>query len=123
MKLALLTGFTAAVSLAGLAAARAETVYIPDAYPAPAATYVVPAPIVEPGYVVTDPGYTVVAPPAIVATPRAVIAAPPMVVEAPAAVVAPPVVVAPAPSSGIVTTGFATTPSCFVDWRGIERCY
>jgi hypothetical protein len=109
MKLALLTGVAAVLSLAGAAAARADTIYIADAYP-PGYVYSVPAPLPSPGYVVVDPGYTVVAPP-----PRAVVVAPPAVAPGP-------VVVAPR-ESGIVTTGFATTTSCYVDWRGIERCY
>jgi len=114
MRLGLLTGLAAALSLAGAAGARAETVYIPDPYvtTAPGYVYSVPQPLSGPGYVVADPGYRIVAP------PQTVVVAPP-------APVGPPMVVAPAVprESGIVTTGFATTPSCFIDWRGIERCY
>jgi hypothetical protein len=119
MRLALL-GAAAALSLAGIASAQAETVYLADPYVATAPGYVysAPAPLSSPGYVVSEPGYRVVAP------PQTVVVAPPAPVGAPM-VVAPQTYVAPAapPAGGIVTTGFATTPSCFIDWRGIERCY
>jgi hypothetical protein len=28
-----------------------------------------------------------------------------------------------APREGIVTTGFSTERRCFIDFRGMERCY
>ena len=106
MKLALLTGAVAALSLAGAAGARADIIYTTDPYYAG-------------GYVATAPSYVYSAPaPVVVAEP------PPAVVVAPPApaVVGPPVVVAPQPSAGIVTTGYSTH-SCYIDFRGIERCY
>ena len=109
MRLALLTGAAAVLSLAAASGARAETVYIVDPYAvtAPGYVYGVPRPLSGPGYIVSEPGYAVVAPPAVVVAPPA------------------PVAVAPAVpvERGIVTTGYRVTPSCFVDWGGVERCY
>lgn len=124
MKLTLRTGLAAAALFAGATGAQAGWVYVADppfpfgAPPFPFGTppgyvYSVPAPIQSPGYVVTDPGYTVVAEP-----PAVVVAPPPARVGRPM-VVAPRVVPA---QQGIVTTGYSTT-RCFIDLRGIERCY
>jgi hypothetical protein len=44
-----------------------------------------------------------------------------LVAAPPEEVVDPPMVVAP--RGGIVTTGFSTERSCFIDFRGMERCY
>jgi hypothetical protein len=130
MKLALLTGLAAAALFAGASGARAEIVYTNDPYfaadphlpapgyvttapgyvvTAPGYVYSAPAPLRAPGYVVTGPGYTVMA------EPPAVVVAPPM--GAPAA--APRVIPR---NSGIVTTSYTSGP-CFIDFRGIERCY
>ena len=130
MRFALLTGIAAALSLGGVAAAQAETVYITDPAYAPDAY------VAAPGYVATAPGYVVNVPG--YASRRYIVTEPaaPVVADAPTAyVVTPPVVVGPpmpiaprayAPavvrrSSGIVTTGYSSG-SCFVDLAGIERC-
>jgi hypothetical protein len=79
--------------------------------------YAIPAP---------GPGYAVVAEPPSVAVvpPPAAVVRPPLIVVQPPAVVQPPMVVTPrpAPSGGIVTTGYSSHP-CYIDLRGMERCY
>jgi hypothetical protein len=44
-----------------------------------------------------------------------------VLVAAPPEIIDPPMVVAP--REGIVTTGFSTERRCFIDFRGMERCY
>jgi hypothetical protein len=122
MRLALLTGVAAAALFAGASGARAEIIYSADPYyaadpyvaTAPGYVYSVPAPLPGPGYVVTDPGYRVMA------APRAVLVTPPS-----RGVINPPMAIAPpaVPAEGIVTTGYSTAPSCYIDFRGFERCY
>ena len=136
MRRALLTGVAAAaLTLGGLAAAQAETVYVTD--PAYAGGYVA-----APGYVTTSPGYVATAPGYVTTVPgyaprRYILTEPeaPLVADAPTAyVVTPPAVVGPpmpiapraysrtvVPQGGIVTTGYSTR-SCFIDLAGIERC-
>jgi hypothetical protein len=133
MRLALLTGI-AAVSLLGVAAAKAETIYVtePDVVAAtPGYVYSAPAPFIAPApfgyraprYVVTEPAAPVVIaepPPSyVVVAPQVPVVNPPLVV-APRTATAP--VVVPR-SSGIVTTGFSTERRCFIDLNGFERCY
>jgi hypothetical protein len=66
MKAKLLAGTAAALSLATITAASAQTYIEEPAYVEPAPAYVAPvAP--APGYIVSGPGYVVEAPPAYVA--------------------------------------------------------
>lgn len=130
MRLALLTSIAAAVSLIGVAGAKAETVYIAEpgyAYSVPG--YVAPAPnyTYAPGYSYGAPGYVYSAPTVIAEPPSSyVVVAPQAPVMNPPLVVAPPVATAPVAvprSSGIVTTGFSSERRCFIDLNGFERCY
>jgi len=116
MRLGLLAG-AAALTIAGAAAAQAETIYVPGAdvvTTAPDYVYAAPA-----------PGY-VVAPPPVIAEPApsyVVVAPQPTYVAPPSYVVSPPAVVRPVPRTrGIVTTAYSSS-GCFIDLRGIERCY
>ena len=149
MKLALLSGVAAALSFIGAAGAQAETFYATDS-PAvvtgsnviattPGSVYAVPAPPFgpfTPQYIVTQPT-VVVAPPAVaprewvierervVVAPRQRAIAPrERVVERERVVIAPddPVLAEPH-ESGITTTGYSTSRSCFIDRNGFERCY
>jgi len=139
MRLALLTGCAATLSLIGAAAAQAETIYMngPEVVTTePAYTYSVPGPLPFSRFVVTEHAPVVVAEPpaAVIAEPPAVVAAPRarvvvtepqrrvVMAPRPAAVVDPPLAVVPR-DSGIVTTGYSTVRSCFTDLAGIERCY
>jgi hypothetical protein len=134
MRVALLTG-VAALSLLGAASAQAETIYVQE--PNMLATspgYVYTAPTFgqtgyASGYAVTPDGRAVIAEPpssyVVVAPPREVVMSPPLVV-APRDTYAPRQVyehrVLPR-DTGIVTTGYSNTRSCFVDLNGFERCY
>jgi hypothetical protein len=132
MRLALLTGCAATLSLIGAAAAQAETIYMngPEVVTTePAYTYSVPGPLPFSRFVVTEHAPVVVAEPpaAVIAAPRArVVVTEPrrrvVMAPRPAAVVNPPLAVVPR-DSGIVTTGYSTVRSCFTDLAGIERCY
>ena len=140
MRIALLTGAAAILSLIGTAAASAETFYVNE--PAvvtttPGTVYSVPAPPFgpfTPRYVVTEPT-VVVSPSATIAprervierervmvTPRKAAAPRERVVERERVVVAPERQVVVAPREEIVTTG-SSTRSCFIDLNGMERCY
>jgi hypothetical protein len=132
----------AALTLIGTAAAQAETFYVEPGYAEPAYVepgyvaapsgyvYAEPAPLMERRYVVTEP-----APWVVRRVAPTVIAEPAVPVE-----VAPPVEVVTRPlavtrhdrfierrvvprSSGIVTTGYSASHSCFIDRNGFERCY
>jgi hypothetical protein len=107
MKLALLTGCAAALTLFGAAAAQAEIVSSSD-----------------PGYVATDPGYVAADTNVIATTPGSVVAvpAPPFGPFTPRYIVTQPTVVVAPRESTIITTG-SSTRSCFIDLNGFERCY
>ena len=141
----------AALTLIGAAAAQAETIYVTEpgyadpAYvepgyiaTAPSYVYTEQAPFAEPRYVVTRRAPVVVTapPPMVVTEPGAtVIAEPaaPVELAPPVEVVTRPLAVAPRGRfverrvlprrSGIVTTGYSASHSCFVDRNGFERCY
>jgi hypothetical protein len=150
MRLELL-GCAAALTLIGAAAAQAETIYVEPGYaestyvePGYAVTgsgyvYAEPAPFAEPRYIVRQPAPLVVTRPA---APLVVTEPAPTVIAEPAAPVelAPPVEVVTRPlavaprdriverrvlprRSGIVTTGYSASHSCFIDRNGFERCY
>jgi hypothetical protein len=150
MRLALLSGVAAAVSFIGAAGAQAETVYVADPAAvvvtesnviatAPGYVYAVPAPPFgpfTPQYIVTQPT-VVLAPPAVaprervierervvIAPRQSAIAPRERVVERERVVIAPDdqVLVEPR-ESGIFTTGYSTSRSCFIDRNGFERCY
>jgi hypothetical protein len=110
MRFALLTGFAATLTLAGAAAAQAETVYVAGPQvieTTPGYVYDAPPPVVEPGYRVVPRGYVVVAP------------QPGYVVERPL----PRDTYRVLPRErDIVTTGYSTR-TCMVDAFGFERCF
>ena len=148
-----LLGCVAALTLIGAAAAQAETIYVERGYAEPTYVepgyvttgagyiYSEPAPFAAPRYVVRRPAPVVVTEPVpvIVSEPAAplVITEPaPAVLAEPAApveVVTRPLAVAPRDRfverrvlprrSGIVTTGYSASHSCFIDRNGFERCY
>ena len=115
MRLALLTGTAAALSLLGAATAQAEMVYVdgpPVVETAPGYVYDAPAPVVVPNY---DTGYRVVPRDYVVVAPQ-----PGYVVERP--VPRETYRVAPR-DEGVVTTGYTSTRTCMVDAFGFERCF
>lgn len=128
MRLALLTSIAAAVSLVGVAGAKAD-MYVTGPGYIGGTGYVATSPgyTYAPGYTYGAPGYVYSSPTVIAEPPSSyVVVAPPAPVMNPPVVVAPPVATAPivAPrSSGIVTTGFTTERRCFIDLAGFERCY
>jgi hypothetical protein len=116
-----------------VAAAPVEPGYVataPSGY-----VYTEQAPFAEPRYVVTRRAPVVVRAPMVVTEPPTVIAEPaaPVELAPPVEVVTRPLAVAPrerfverrvAPRrSGIVTTGYSASHSCFIDRNGFERCY
>jgi hypothetical protein len=115
MRLALLTGAAAALSLLGAAAAQAEMVYVdgpPVVETAPGYVYDAPAQVVVPNYAT---GYRVVPRDYVVVAPQ-----PGYVVERPA----PRETYRAIPrSEGVVTTGYSSTRTCMVDAFGFERCF
>ena len=130
MRLALLTGAAAALSLIGAAGAQAEMVYVTEPSvieTAPAYTYADPplaysAPVVAaPAPVVVPPrGYLVAAPRDYVVVSRPVrdyVRPQPRYVPRPRVVINRPVA-----REEIVTTGYSAG-NCFIDLAGVERCY
>ncbi|MBX9826606.1 MAG: hypothetical protein K2Y27_16655 [Xanthobacteraceae bacterium] len=133
MRIALLTG-AAALTLAGAAGARAETIYVTE-----------PDTVVSPGYVYNEPNYVVSDRSYIVAEPRRVVVAPPAVVapRRERVVVVPrrereivveqPAYSAPRDSfayrgtwrgnGGYVTTSYSSRGACAIDTNGFEHCY
>jgi hypothetical protein len=151
MRLALLTG-AAALSLVGAAGAQAQTIYTTDPAAVvaqapviattPAQVIAVPGPPfgpLTPQYIVTQPT-VVVAPSAVAPRERVIerervvvspqraargsrVAAPrERVIERERIVTAPAAEMVVAPSE-TVTTGYSAGGSCFIDLRGVERCY
>jgi hypothetical protein len=125
MRLALLTGVAALLSLLGAAGAQAESL-------APGYVYTVPTfgqTGYASGYALAPDGRAVIAEPPssylVVAPPRDVAVNPPLVIKPPRTY-APREVYEPRVlprDTGIVTTGSSTLRSCFVDLSGLERCY
>jgi len=133
MRLALLTGAAAALSLIGVAGAQAEMVYVTDpafvetapaygyadppfAYTTPGPIIAAPAPVVTvpaPGYVITQPRDYVV----VERTSPNYIRPQPRYAPRPRVVINRPVA-----REEIVTTGYSAH-NCFIDLAGVERCY
>lgn len=131
MRIALLIGAAAALSVVGAAGARAEMVYVQDrgyvetapayeyaappyAYTAPAPVFPAPFPLPVPGYVVAEPpqGYVVVermGPDYVRPQPR-YLPRPRVVINRPVS------------EQEIVTTGYSAN-NCYIDLAGVERCF
>ena len=132
MRIALLTG-AAALVLAGIAGARAETIYVTEPNTVVAPGYVYTA---EPNYVVSDRSYIVAEPPAVIVSPPPAVVAPRrervVVVPRREVIVEQPGYAAPRNSyrgtwrsgnGGYVTTSYSSGSSCVIDINGFERCY